>query len=310
MSHIEEKRPASIEKPSQWARGTADTSETLRRAVRLDSVCSVQQRGQKGHGALPIAGVQVYKITKLVGGEEIRVMRVKRGHLALAGSAVAVAGFMLSPALGAATDLVRMRADVPVSLGALGSISSFTPTTKDPRLAAAYARIAASAGRQNFRFTPTSGSLSGQRSVTVMVRAADLNDRTPTPVSIAPVAFSLNSAHNWRKFALPESVGRKELDPVSIDQMAGAKNFSLDQGKNRFSTKVMIESRRDPAVGARAVNADKDYSLDLASSYSLTRNLNVTAGLRYNNSVIGRLTPMTDERQDNQAVYLGTVFKF
>ena len=242
-------------------------------------------------------------------------MRMNRGYLALASAAVAVAGFMLSPAIGAATDLVRLRADVPVSLGALGSISSFTPTTKDPRLAAAYARIAASAGRQNFRFTPTSGSLSGQRSVTVMVRAADLNDRvtvsrTIDPVGIAPVAFSLNSAHNWRKFALPEAVGRKELDPVSIEQMAGAKNFSLDQGsKNRFSTKVMIESRRDLGTAARP-NADKDYSLDLASSYSLTRNLNVTAGLRYNNSVIGRLTPMTDERQDNQAVYLGTVFKF
>ncbi len=243
-------------------------------------------------------------------------MRMNRGHLALTGAAVAVAGFMLSPAIGAATDLVKLRADVPVSLGALGSISSFTPTTKDPRLAAAYARIAASAGRQNFKFTPTSGSLSGQRSVTVMVRAADLNDRvaisrTIDPVGIAPVAFSLNSAHNWRKFALPEAVGRKELDPVSIEQMAGAKNFSLDQGaKNRFSTKVMIESRRDPGTAIRNPNADKDYSLDLASSYSLTRNLNVTAGLRYNNSVIGRLTPMTDDRQDNQAVYLGTVFKF
>ena len=50
------------------------------------------------------------------------------------------------------------------------------------------------------------------------------------PVGIAPVAFSLNNAHNWRKFALPEAVGRKELDPVSIDQIAGAKNFSLDEG--------------------------------------------------------------------------------
>ncbi|WP_340266453.1 hypothetical protein [Sphingobium mellinum] len=243
-------------------------------------------------------------------------MRVNRGYLALAGSAVAVAGFALSPALGAATDLIRFRADVPVSLGALGSISSFTPTTKDPRLAAAYARIAASAGRQSFRFTPTSGSMSGQRSVTVMVRAADLNDRvtvsrTIDMVNIAPVAFSLNSAHNWRKFALPEAVGHKELDPVSIDQMAGAKNFSLDQGsKTRFSTKAIIESRRDPGTAVKSASADKDYSLDLASSYSLTRNLNVTAGLRYNNSVIGRLTPMTDDRQDNQAVYLGTVFKF
>jgi hypothetical protein len=234
--------------------------------------------------------------------------------MALAGAAVAVAGFMLSPAIGAATDLVRLRAEVPVSLGALGSISSFTPTTKDPRLAAAYARIAASASRQNFRFTPTSGSLSGQRSVTVMVRAD--NDlvpvsRTLAPVDIKPVAFSLNSAHNWRKFALPDSVGRKALDPVPVETMAEAKNFSLDQGKkDRFSTKVLIESRRDPATAVRNPNADKDYSLDLASSYSLTRNLNVTAGVRYNNSVAGRLTPMTDDRQDSQAVYLGTVFKF
>lgn len=242
-------------------------------------------------------------------------MRGYRGHLAVAGAAVAVAGFMLSPAIGAATDLVRMGADNPVSLGALGSISSFTPTTKDPRLAAAYARIAASAGRQNFRFTPTSGSISGQRSVTVMVRTGgDLPmvvNRTLNPVSIAPVAFSLNNAHNWRKFALPESVGRKELDPVSIEPIASAKNFSLDQGrKDRFSTKVVIESRREPGTGVVNAAKEKEYSLDLASSYSLTRNLNVTAGVRYNNSVAGRLMPMTDERQDNQAVYLGTVFKF
>ncbi|UZW54595.1 hypothetical protein NUH86_13980 [Sphingobium sp. JS3065] len=240
-------------------------------------------------------------------------MRLKRGHIALAGSAVAVAGFMLSPAIGAATDLVRLRAEAPVSLGALGSISSFTPTTKDPRLAAAYAKIAASASRQNFRFTPTSGSLSGQRSVTVMVRAADLVtvSRTIDPVNIAPVAFSLNNAHNWRKFALPDAVGRKELDPVAVEPIAGARNFSLDQDrKDRFSTKVLIESRREPAAAIRNPSADKDYSLDLASSYSLTRNLNVTAGVRYNNSFAGRLAPMTDDRQDAQAVYLGTIFKF
>lgn len=242
-------------------------------------------------------------------------MRVNRAYVALAGVATATTGFMLSPAFGAATSLVRMDADAPVSLGALGSISSFTPTTKDPRLAAAYAKIAASAGRQNFRFTPTSGSLSGQRSITVMVRAADLDrvaiNRTVTPVNIAPVSFSLNGDHGWRKFALPESVGRKALDPVPVETMVDAKNFSLDDGKkDRFSTKVMLESRREPTATVRNPSADKDYSLDLASSYSLTRNLNVTAGIRYNNSVAGRLTPMTDERQDNQAVYLGTIFKF
>ena len=239
-------------------------------------------------------------------------MRMNRGYLAVAGSAIAVAGFLLSPAIGAATDLAPLRPDAPVSLGALGSISSFTPTTKDPQLAAAYAKIAASASRQGFRFTPTSGSLSGQREITIMVRASDRggSDKTETPVDIKPMAFSLNGAHNWRKFALPESVGRKALDPVPVETMVDAKNFSLDDGKKgRFSTKVLIESRREPSA-ARNPAAEKDYSLDLASSYSLTRNLNVTAGVRYNNNVVGRLTPMTDDRQDSQAVYLGTSFKF
>jgi hypothetical protein len=73
---------------------------------------------------------------------------------------------------------------------------------------------------------------------------------------------------------------------------------------------VLLETRRDPSATVRNPSADKDYSLDVASSYSLTRNLNVTAGVRYNNSMAGRLMPMTDDRQDSQAVYLGTIFKF
>ncbi len=240
-------------------------------------------------------------------------MRVKRGYLALAGSAIAVTGFMLSPAMGAASDLVRSGGGSAVSLGDLGSITSFTPTTKDPNLAAAYAKIAARASGQGFRFTPTSGSMSGQRSITVMVRAADrvVVNRTVDPVDIKPVAFSLNGARGWRKFALPEAVGRKALDPVPVETMVDAKSFSLDDGrKDRFSTKVVLETRREPGATVRNPAADKEYSLDLASSYSLTRNLNVTAGVRYNNNVAGRLTPMTDDRQDSQAVYLGTVFKF
>lgn len=277
----------------------------------------MQQLRQKGVPALANGGFYgVVRYAAYIGGDKNQVMRVKRGYLAGAGAAIAVAGFMLSPAFGAATDLVRLRAEAPVSLGALGSISSFTPTIKDPRLAAAYARIVASSRGHGFRFTPTSGSLSGQRSITVMVRAAGDDDRVSvnrplTPVDIKPVAFSLNGAHNWRKYALPDSVGRKALDPVPVETMVDAKNFSLDDGrKDRFSTRMVLDSRRDSAATVRNPSADKDYSLDLTGSYSLTRNLNVTAGVRYNNSVAGRLAPMTDERQDSQAVYLGTIFKF
>ena len=41
----------------------------------------------------------------------------------------------------------------------------------------------------------------------------------------------------------------------------------------------------------------------------LTRNLKVTAGVRYKQDD-DRLKPMTDERRDNQAVYIGTQVRF
>ena len=41
----------------------------------------------------------------------------------------------------------------------------------------------------------------------------------------------------------------------------------------------------------------------------LTRNINVTAGVR-STSERDRLAPLSDGRKDNQAVYVGTQFKF
>ena len=45
-------------------------------------------------------------------------------------------------------------------------------------------------------------------------------------------------------------------------------------------------------------------------SYSLTRNLDVTAGVRYERSERERLPRLTDDRRDSQAVYVGTAFRF
>ena len=43
-------------------KGAVAAVETLGRQPRyLESVCSVQQRGQKGHDVLPIAARRVYK---------------------------------------------------------------------------------------------------------------------------------------------------------------------------------------------------------------------------------------------------------
>jgi hypothetical protein len=228
----------------------------------------------------------------------------------LTGVALAAGGLALSPAIGAGNGLLAARATNPVSLNALGSMSSFTPTTQDPRLAAAYAKAALTSSGRSFRFTPTSGSMSGRRSITVLVRAGDNIhvERTLPAIGIAPVAFNLDSARGWRKFALPDSVGRREIAPVALEP---AKGFTLQaQKKTRFSTDVVVDTKAEAGSTPSSLLGDKSYTVDMASSYSLTKNLNVTAGVRYRGGPAARLAPLTDERQDNQAVYLGTIFKF
>lgn len=242
-------------------------------------------------------------------------MAIKGGHIGWLSAAVAGAALALSPAVGAAADLMAVRSAKPVSLNNLGSIGSFTPATQDPRLSSAYASAIMSGSRKTFRFTPTSGSTSGRRSITVLVRAGDdmpvRMDRTLPSVGITPVAFNLNVSRGWRKFALPDSVGRKALDPIPVETPAAARSFSLDQGnkKQRFSTNVLVDSKGDLGAATPTLDDDKSYSVEVGSSYSLSRNLNVTAGMKYSGRV-NRLTPITGDRPDAQALYLGTVFKF
>lgn len=241
-------------------------------------------------------------------------MSVKVGHSGWAVAAMAGATLVLTPAMGAATDLIAIRSSNPVSLGSLGSIGSFTPATKDSRLSAAYASAIMNGSGKNFRFTPTSGSTSGRRSITVLVRAEDdvpvRIERTIPSVGITPVAFNLNVSRGWRKFALPDSVGRVELDPIPVETPAAARKFSLEQNKKtRFSTNILVDNKSDMSAAPAALGEEKSYSVEVGSSYSLSRNLNVTAGMRYNGRV-SRLAPITNDRQDAQAVYLGTIFKF
>lgn len=234
-----------------------------------------------------------------------------REYIATAALAGAIAAGSV-PAVGAAGNLLRLRGEVPVSLHELGSISSFTPSIGDSALSQAYVRAVVNRGNRSFRFTPTSGSLSGRREITVLVRAdsrmAQMDDRDSPSLGIAPLAFNLDASRGWRKFALPESVGRKPLDPVMQD-LTSVGNFSLERSNSRLTANVQLDARRDVGTTPRTLAGESKLSVDVGSSYSLTRNLNVTAGLRYARPD-NRLTPITDQRQDNQAVYVGTVFRF
>lgn len=217
------------------------------------------------------------------------------------------------PAVGAVSDLLRLRGSVPVSLNELGSIASFTPAIHDPKLSSAYAHAVLNRGSRAFRFTPTSGSLSGKRSITVLVRSDSSvgrpDDHRAQGVSIAPLAFNLDASRGWRKFSIPDAVGSRALDPVYADELTSTRNFSLQGKPSRLQPDVQLDAKRDVGTAPQTLAGESKLSVAVGSSYSLTRNLNVTAGVRYAGPD-NRLAPITDKRKDDQAVYVGTKFKF
>ena len=225
----------------------------------------------------------------------------------------AVSALALPPALAAISRADRIR-DTQLSSTLLGQ---FTPAAGDPRLIARFAKVSQRA-RQNFSFTPVFvGEGQSNRAITVVVRSRDgtsvgadtartraLIAGTLQPVVIAPVAYNLGKSVGFDKFALPQVA--RGLDIRNLPQ-AG----SLDQRPAkapRFASR-MTSIAADPAgASPRAVAPAPGQEVDLSGSYRLTRNLDVTAGVRY--SADDRLGPLTNEQRDNQAVYVGTQFRF
>ncbi|WP_051003815.1 hypothetical protein [Sphingobium sp. SYK-6] len=230
----------------------------------------------------------------------------------------------LSPALAAVVQAMSPGSEIsPVSLKMLGSIGSFTPVTTDDKLAKAYARAARESQSRGFRFTPSSGSVNG-RSLTILVRAPGAtpsasdgtSGRVLPNLGVAPVAYRLGVSKGLSQFmaapgldpAIPDPILEKKLkEPVP--------SYTLRPKKDRFSANVQIENREATAISPveeapQTLSTEQSYAVDVSSSYRLTRNLNLQAGVRYRGPN-NRLAPMvTDQTQDSQAVYVGTTFKF
>jgi len=178
-------------------------------------------------------------------------------------------------------------------------------------------------GNASFKFTPSGGTRDGERSVTVVVRqksdavsirenilAAAPGSGVTSAAKIAPVAYSLGTAKGLKSFAIPVKKLAGNLPDLS--EIGGARLLDdEDNGKkSRFNPRMSIDASAPINAAPRALDASqKDYTLDVGGSYSLTRNLDVTAGVRINNER-DRMAPLTDNRQDSQAVYVGTQFRF
>lgn len=230
------------------------------------------------------------------------------------GAAFAAVALVLTPATGSTIKPGKMKPYTAVSLSAPGSIGSFTPAA-DPRRAAALARSGlggASFNDATFRFTPASAPGS-RRAVTVAVRARATTKAAAERAAqgqnanVMPSAYNLGVSVGWKQFALSGDIAKVEGGLLPMDSESA--DIGLSYSGRKWSTRLQVGADRATGSRPRLIGPEQSYSVDLGGSYALTRNLEVTGGVRYKLQR-DRLEPLQDERRDSQAVYVGTAFRF
>lgn len=200
-------------------------------------------------------------------------------------------------------------------------VGSFTPAVRDPRLAAELARRGSAT---SFQVTPATSQAASASPVRVAVRmpstvSAPERARpaipgaaavipTPAGTAITPSTYNLGVGVGWRRFALTGDIsgsnngsagGSRERTRVGVEHRTTP----------RLTTRVQVEAEQAEGV-QRIVSDDRAVALDVGGSYAITRNIDLTGGVRYRVSR-DRVEPLArDERRDSQAVYVGTALRF
>jgi outer membrane receptor protein involved in Fe transport len=197
-------------------------------------------------------------------------------------------------------------------------ITAFTPASADPKLAALLAR--SGLNDSDFRFTPSESRRNGSRAVTVAVRARtstvqrDAQRLGPVELSpgaaigLAPIAYNLGVSVGWKRFALSGEVAR--LDLAGIPGSRESAGLGISYNGKRAAARLKAIADRPLANTPTLIANEPSMAIDVAGSYSLARNIDLTAGLRYKREENNRLERLTDNRRDSQAIYIGTALRF
>jgi len=241
------------------------------------------------------------------------VLKWGKNKGAIAG-ALAAGALLLVPAIASAKPDSRKRP--PAFSISFDRLTSFTPATADPRLAAEFANKASAA---DFKFTPAAPKgRPSQIRVAIRARGADVvSGRTADLASasansaigaLAPASYNLGVAVGWRRFAVTGEVAKARTAGLAFagrETAVVGVNYSLNR---RLTTRVAASAERSDNL-APALGREQGYAVDVGGAYSLTRNIAVTGGVRYKIEQ-DRVSAQKDERRDSQAVYVGTAFKF
>jgi hypothetical protein len=205
---------------------------------------------------------------------------------------------------------------------AAGAMRELERPKVDPSLAHAISMRMVPKG-QVFRFTPAGTATRPDRSITVAVRVdagaaqaisvhktleANPSLAAASTLRISPAAFNLGVSRGYEAFSQNGSLG-PEIRKIEMPDLSAFRAGSGKGDPSRFSTRLSVDERDKTGRAPRTFETAGQQTVDLGGSYRLTGNLNVTAGVRYSQER-DRLTPLTDGKQDSQAVYLGTQFRF
>ncbi len=207
-------------------------------------------------------------------------------------------------------------------------LNTFTPSGVDSRLAA---KFAATPGSVDGRFPFTLAGADSNRNRTIIVAARANSRLTAGAVSVrsaiaasepgagnalrlSTVDYRLTASKGWQGFALPSAPKLAAKVPLTeLGQSGlGKGGFRLDEAAkkpSKFSTNIKLDQNREVAPPARGSAAAGDYKLDVGGSFSISRKIDVTAGVRYA-SENDRVLPTADNRKDSEAVYVGTKIRF
>lgn len=230
---------------------------------------------------------------------------------------VAVTALALPSAVLAFTssfDVLRQEA-----LETRGNMGTFTPASVDPRFARTITMHNLGHG-QLFRFTPAGSATRPGRSVTVAVRVdpgsahaisvkRGVGDAQLAAVSgalrLAPSAYSLGVSRGYQSFTPPGDVRKSESADLASFRLRGT---GQDE-PSRLNARIAFDEREKTGRSPRTLEGNGEQIVDVGGSFSVTRNLDVTAGVRYSQER-DRLLPQIDGQKDSQAVYVGTQFRF
>ncbi|MBC2670334.1 hypothetical protein ACFOON_17180 [Novosphingobium piscinae] len=202
-----------------------------------------------------------------------------------------------------------------------GSLAVLPPTTASPLLARPMTVPGLTRG-QLFRFTPAGNTTRPDRSVTVAVRvdpqaAGDITVRAPSGVlgnglgrlRIAPTAYSLGVSRGFQNFVIPGELRRTDMPDLAAFKL-GPKASSGTDEPSRLAARLALDQREKTGRAPRTLEASGEQTVDFGGSYRLTRNIDVTAGVRYSQDRDRLVTVVPDGQKDAQAVYVGTQFRF